>query len=335
MDVKKLILNKARKRGWVKSSEIVKQTGFSRVYLNRFFQELVRENLLLLAGKANRARYVLAGRKFGKPKAISKILKIQDLHEDQVLEEIKRETSIFEKLSRNLARTLAYGFTEMLNNAIEHSRSKAVKIDFVRQPRVISFMIRDYGVGVFRNVQKKFRLKGEVEAINHLLKGKQTTAPQAHSGEGIFFTSKASDVFMIDSFGKRLLVDNINQDVFVKNIKSLKGSRVSFTISPRSRKTLSDIFAEFAGKGFEFSKTKVLVRLGLIDDLFLSRSQARRIIFGLDKFKHIILDFAGVDGIGQSFADEIFRIWQSQHPGIRLVVQNANDNVSFMIKRAK
>ena len=68
---------------------------------------------------------------------------------------------------------------------------------------------------------------------------------------------------------------------------------------------------------------------------YVSRSQARRIMTGLDKFETIELDFKGIDSIGQAFADEVFRVWHADHPGTRIIPRNANENVIFMIQRAK
>jgi hypothetical protein len=68
---------------------------------------------------------------------------------------------------------------------------------------------------------------------------------------------------------------------------------------------------------------------------YVSRSQARRILAGLEKFKTIELDFKDVKTIGQAFADEIFRIWQAGHKEVRFKIQNANENVMLMIKRAE
>ncbi|MBU1862219.1 MAG: STAS-like domain-containing protein [Candidatus Omnitrophica bacterium] len=67
----------------------------------------------------------------------------------------------------------------------------------------------------------------------------------------------------------------------------------------------------------------------------MARSQARRILFGLDQFKCIVLDFKDVAGIGQGFADEIFRVFQNAHPDISFEVVNANESVQFMIARSK
>ena len=46
-----------------------------------------------------------------------------------------------------------------------------------------------------------------------------------------------------------------------------------------------------------------------------------------------MLDFQGVRGVGQGFVDEVFRVWPRSHPGIRLVPQNMNQAVSFMVRR--
>jgi hypothetical protein len=67
----------------------------------------------------------------------------------------------------------------------------------------------------------------------------------------------------------------------------------------------------------------------------ISRSQARRVLTRFDRFLEVFLDFAGVDSIGHSFADEIFRVFQRSHPEINIVAVNANDQIQQMIARAK
>jgi anti-sigma regulatory factor (Ser/Thr protein kinase) len=332
-DIEKLILGLVKKQGEVKSGQIVKKTGFSRVYVNRFFRKLTDGGKLKLVGKANRAKYVLLGKPASLVLSASHLLKNKNLNEDVVLQEIQKITDIFKRIPKNVENLAAYAFSEILNNAIEHSRSKQINIQIRKTKSHLTFIIRDYGIGVFRNVMKKFNLNSELDAINHLLKGKQTTAPKFHSGEGIFFTSKAADLFVLESFGKRLTVDNIIQDVFVKDIKPLRGTRVTFTLSTNSEKDLAKIFRAYMAKGFNFGKTKVLIKLGIINSAYLSRSQARRIMFGLDKYKEIILDFKRVDTVGQAFADEIFRVWQSVHKRIKITAINASENARFMINR--
>lgn len=340
MNIEKLILETLRKKGDIKASDIIKTTDFSRTYVNRFFQKLRDEGKIILIGKANRARYIPATEQAvatAKKRTldITKILQNKDLSEDFVLADIKKKTGIFIGIPKNVSSILDYSFMEMFNNAIEHSKSKMIKTSMQRDKDRISFEVIDKGVGIFNNIMKKKNLHSEMEAIQDLLKGKQTTTPKKHSGEGIFFTSKVADMFVIQSSHKKLIFNNLLDDIFIKDIKSLIGTKVIFSISLDSKKYLDKIFKQYTDSSFKFSKTQVIVRLYKMDSQYISRSQARRIVSGLDKFKIIILDFKNVDTIGQGFADEIFRVWQLQHPNTSIVIKNANENVKFMINRAK
>jgi hypothetical protein len=53
---------------------------------------------------------------------------------------------------------------------------------------------------------------------------------------------------------------------------------------------------------------------------------------GLEKFKTVVLDFKGLQTVGQAFADEVFRVWQKGHPDIRIDVRNANENIQIMLQ---
>ncbi len=338
-DIAASILNLLRSQKEVRAADIIKKTGFSRAYINRFFQALRDEGRIVLIGKANRARYVLADNDAVRTSkasilSITKIIRNRNISEDTVLGGIKRNTGIFDGISPNVSGIAGYAFSEMLNNAIEHSGSRFIKIEMKRDKDCVTFGVADNGVGIFNNIRKKKNLASNMEAIQDLLKGKQTTAPEAHSGEGIFFTSRAADILTIRSSGKKLVFNNPLADVFIKDIRKTAGTKVNFSVNVKTKKRLDDIFRKYTDSSFEFSKTGVIVRLYRIGPECISRSQARRIVSGLEKFKTIILDFKGMDTIGQAFSDEIFRVWRSSHPSIEVISKNANDNVEFMIKRA-
>jgi hypothetical protein len=76
------------------------------------------------------------------------------------------------------------------------------------------------------------------------------------------------------------------------------------------------------------------VRLYELGTDFVSRSEARRLVTGLDRFREVVFDFDQVAVVGQGFADEVFRVWRAAHPAIVVSVENANDDVAFMIRRA-
>lgn len=340
MDIENLILEKIRENKTIKAVDIVKATGFSRAYINRFFRKLEEEGKIVLIGKSNKACYVLADKKnISRAKnsilTVRKILQNKNLSEDLVLDQIKQDTGIFSGLAKNVSDIVSYAFSEILNNAIEHSKSSKIEIKMQKGASDIEFEVRDFGIGIFNNIKRKRKLKSELEAIQNLLKGKQTTNPKEHSGEGIFFTSKAADMLIIQSSRKKLIFNNILDDIFIKDVKKTVGTKVNFRVSLKSKKNLADIFRKYSDRAFSFAKTETKISLYKIDTDFISRSQARRVVSGLDKFKKIVLDFKNVDTVGQAFVDQIFRVWQKTHPDIKIEYRNANKNIRFMIEHAK
>ena len=326
------------KKKRVKAADVVNHMGFSRAYVHRFLKKLADEGLIVLIGKANQAHYVIASNKDAlpaKPSRVRKIITNRGLAEDKVLSQIKAESSIFHGMAGNVSSIIDYAFTEKLNNAIEHSSSEKIDLIVTKNSVDICFTVADQGVGIFNNIMKKKRLVSTMDAIQDLLKGKETTAPEGHSGEGIFFTSKIADRLTIKSFEKKIVFDNVGQDIYIKDIQSSKGTKVDFVLGLKSKKTLSDLFNQYTDESFQFSKTGVKVKLYHQDVDYVSRSQARRILAGLEKFKTIELDFKDVETAGQAFADEIFRVWQNAHKDIKVTVINANKNIMLMIRRAK
>lgn len=338
-DVKSIILRQLEIHNEISVKDIVKKTGFSQPYIFRFIQDLTDEGKIVRIGKARNSRYIQAHsarrKEFLKDAiAYSTVVKNSGIEESEVLLRIKKETGIFTNIKKNVQEIIEYSFTEILNNAIEHSGSETIEIKMERSDNDIKFDIKDRGIGIYSNIKQKFGLHDEFEAIGELVKGKLTTAKSAHSGEGIFFTSKAVDNMLIQSSTKKLIFNNIVDDIFIRNIKPHTGTRVTCNINLKSQKDLVIIFKTYEDEDFEFSKTRVTVKLYRMGTDYISRSQARRLITGLDKFKEIILDFKGVESVGQGFADEIFRVWKSSHPGIEIKPVNQNDNVNFMIKRS-
>lgn len=313
------------------------QEEVSGVHISRLLGQLVREGSIIRIGKGRYTRYVSKKRISETTSEFHKRFKNEHLEEHIVLTNVRDQFPHIHHLNENVQSIFDYAFSEMVNNAIEHSGSKYIEVTVRKGIENIEFIVDDFGVGVFRNVMKKRGLNSELESMQDLLKGKTTTAPQAHSGEGIFFTSKVADVFALESFGYMLLIDNTIPDVFFQEHESAhRGTRVTFTLSRESSKHISDIFKEYQSNPGEyaFDKTKVKVSLYSLGTIHVSRSQARRILSGLEKFKTVILDFSGVPTIGQGFADEIFRVFQKKHPEITIEAVNTNEAVSFMVQRS-
>jgi len=337
MDIKAAILSAALKEGEVRSGAMAAKLGVSRQYAQRILRELVQEGLLMKLGSTRAASYVVpayAGRVAWK---FTKRLKNRNLAEHNVLEDVEGRAQFRASLPENLKSMFEYAFSEMLNNAIEHSQSGNIEVEVEKRGDNLVFWVNDFGIGVFRNVMQKRKLQSALEAIQDLLKGKTTTQPQAHSGEGIFFTSKVADIFSLESFGQKLTIDNILQDVFIEEVKpSKRGTKVFFQIACDSQKHLNDIFRAYQSDPTEyaFDKTEIQIRLYTLGTVHVSRSQARRVLAGLEKFKSVILDFDQVPTIGQAFADEIFRVFKNKHPDIQITPINMNETVRFWVERA-
>jgi anti-sigma regulatory factor (Ser/Thr protein kinase)/predicted transcriptional regulator len=102
-------------------------------------------------------------------------------------------------LKDNVREICHYGFTEMLNNVIDHSASESADIRVTIDALVVRITIQDHGVGIWKKLQEAFHLDDPRHALLELTKGKLTTDPQRHTGEGIFFTSRMFDKFIIAS----------------------------------------------------------------------------------------------------------------------------------------
>jgi biotin operon repressor len=334
MSNKDKIIKLLQKEQVVKSIELSKKLGLSRQKVTKHLATLVREGKVNRSGSTRGASYQIAIKK-KKNTLISKIeliKKLKGLQEDIVFKEVELRLPTLQKLPQNVGHIIFYAFGEMLNNAIDHSASKSSKILVCIDTENFFFRVKDFGIGIFANVKKTFKLNNEFEALEHILKGKQTTYPERHSGQGIFFTSKIADIFIIKSHNIELTVDNISQDIRVKSIKKVLGTEVYFQIKRRSRKVLKNLFVQFSSDEYEFDRTSVKVKLTAEREL-LARSQAKRILSGTEEYNIITLDFEKVKEVGQGFIDEVFRVFKSRHPHIQIIYINANPSVKFMIQR--
>jgi len=340
MDARKTILQVAKENKTFKTADVVKKLegNISRQYISALISHMVREGQLLKGGSTASAFYALPENSELIVETISLRFDTDKIEEHTVYNTLRDRYNLVRGLPDNIQSILFYAFTEMLNNAIEHSKSKNIEIEIRKDKNNLTFIVNDFGIGVFKNVMRQRKLKSEIEAMQDLLKGKTTTQPHSHSGEGIFFTSKIADLFRLESFEYTLRVDNNIKDVFFEELKPSKnGTRVLFTISMHSKKHLSDIFNRFVTNPGEpgFNKTEILVRLFTQGTIYISRSQARRILSGLEKYETIVLDYDKVSTVGQAFADEIYRVFKNNHTNIKIESRNMIEPVKFMIERAQ
>ena len=242
---------------------------------------------------------------------------------------------LLQPFSENLYDICSYGFTEILNNALSHSHGSNILVSTTYPHEDLCITISDDGDGVFKIIADYFGFSDLRESALQLSKGKFTTNPEKHNGEGIFFCSRAFDRFEIYANNLHYIRDNQTQDWGLETINSkMEGSSIHMRINRDTPTSLIGVLKQYQHlDDASFSRTEVLVKLSLWgNEPLISREQAKRVTLGLEKFHHIILDFSDVRLIGQGWVDELFRVFKQGHPSISIDYIHANPDVTFMIK---
>ncbi len=313
------------------SQAVAEQFNISRQAAQRHIKQLVDAGVLIMTGSTKAAKY--------------EFVKIVEKHKrfdllPGITEDFPWRTFVrplLDDMPENIISICQYGFTEMFNNAIDHSGGSNVLVSVERTDYSIELSVSDDGIGIFRKITDDFKLDDESHAILELSKGKLTSDPSRHSGEGIFFTSRMFDRYFIVS-GKLYFYHTLEDADWLFERKSpSKGTTVVMNIRISSDRTMQAIFNEFATVDHPgFYKTVVPVHLAQFgDENMISRSQAKRVLARVEKFREVVLDFKGIKEIGQAFADEIFRVFSQANPQVHLLPINANEAVQWMIDRAK
>lgn len=326
--IKQFILDQVKEHPADLASLIAKQFTISRQRANFYITREVKNGNLIRTGTTKTTKYFLSTGNH-----VDFKLELLNLEEYEVY--AKYIKPLLLNYSENLQRNVAYGFTEIINNAIDHSGGTSIFVQMDIDEKDLKIVVMDNGVGIFRKIQNALKLESMREAILHLSKGKFTTDPSNHTGEGIFFTSRIFDKFSILS--DDLFYTFQRHDWFLSHEKIEefgKGTYIEMVIAIDSTKTAKEIMDQYSGEEIGFGKTIVAVALSADpNDPHVSRSQAKRLLMGLDKFKEVMLDFRDVRTVGQAFVDEVFRVFQNEHPEIKINYFNANPEVEAMIKR--
>lgn len=331
-DVRKFILDHVENHPADISRVTAKHFNITRQAVNKHLQKLTSEHALEESGQTRNRIYKLAALSDWKQSYEIKPGLAEDLA-------WRKDISIvLGKMPENVINIWHYGFTEMLNNAIDHSSGAKIVVHIRKTAATTEMFIHDDGIGIFKKIQSSLNLLDERHALLELSKGKLTTDPKRHSGEGIFFTSRMFDSYNIASGGVSFSHEfGEPEDWILEQEQGDSGTFVWMKLHNHTARTTKKIFDQYTtGDDYGFNKTVVPVKLAQYgNDKLISRSQAKRLLARVELFKTVIFDFAGVDSIGQAFADEIFRVFAARHAEIEIMQIHANAEVKQMIARAK
>ncbi|NKC14246.1 MAG: DUF4325 domain-containing protein [Gammaproteobacteria bacterium] len=315
-------------------SSIVARTaeefGISRQAVNGHLRRLLAQELLVAQGTTRNRTYRLQVEI-----SVSQGFELSGLQEDLVWRQFVAPN--LGVLPDNVLGIWNFGFTEMLNNAIDHSQGGRAIVSLEKTPAFSRISITDDGTGIFVHIQQVLDLLDERHAVLELAKGKLTTDPENHSGEGIFFSSRMFDEYAILSGGGYFFHEfNKPEDWILEREKPADGTSVFMQLGNNSARTARAVFDKYgSGEDYGFDKTVVPVSLARYgNEQLVSRSQAKRLLARVDRFRIVIFDFTGIDYVGQAFADEVFRVFKNRHPRMELYFSAANAAVTDMIVRA-
>ena len=331
--VRAVIENLLSSRELISSGEVAAAAGVTRQAAHYHLRAMTESGLLARVSAGRTARYARRA-------LFSQERELAGLEEDQVWTAdlrslLRREPHLFD--NPNLRPVLQYAFTEMLNNAIDHSEGTSAKVRWYLDSERVTFEVEDDGLGVFRKVREDRSLSDDFQAVGELARGKQTTAPERHSGQGIFFTSRLVDKFVLASGQVVWIVDSLLPDEAIGWLdKPRRGTLVRAEVSRTTDRGFADVSTEFSDpETLDFVHSRFRMRLFQDATTFMSRSEAKRVGAHLEQFRSVVLDFDGVTQVGQGFVDELFRVWSNSHPDTELIPVNANPAVSAMISAAR
>lgn len=333
-EIKHYIFEKIRDDDEYIVSKVADSFGISLTSVKRYLDSEIKDKNITLDSN-RKSKYALIQNDFCFERDIKVLTERED---DLIFDDIFPLLNVNE----NSKKIWSYVLPEIFNNVIEHSNGSIVKYSIKRNCLYSEITVSDDGVGVFKNIMNYMKQSGNQgfciqDAVGELYKGKFTSCPERHSGEGIYFSMKLLDSISIISDGIVLKQGykgdsvTINSHLLAYAMKfEKKGTVVIMRLDNNSNRNAIDVFNTFSEVDEGFVKTCIPVFEACSDRNPISRSQARRLCNRLNQFKEVVLDFEKVDMMAQGFADELFRVFHNENPDVILTPINMNEETKKM-----
>ncbi len=230
-------------------------------------------------------------------------------------------------------RMAQHAFTELLNNAADHSGGSSVTVSMRQTPLQLQLLVSDDGCGLFERLARDFDLPEPALAMLELSKGRLSSDPARHRGHGLFFTSRLADVFDLHANQAAFQCRSWDERRWRTARPAARvGTSVYLAIQLDTPRTLDAVLRAHSldGAGYGFAHTVVPLQL-MGDTVLASRAEARRVAARLPQFRRAEIDFTGIAEIGHSFADELFRVFRNQHPALELRPTGMAPQVAAMV----
>jgi anti-sigma regulatory factor (Ser/Thr protein kinase) len=303
---------------------VMERLAVSRRRARKLVQALVDAQWLEASGTPRKRRFTP-----GTMRQVVRHYALDGLQEDLPW---AREFAPLLSLQPNVARLAQHAFTELLNNAIDHSGGSGVTVSVRQTGMHLQMLVSDDGCGVFQSIERGWQIDDPAHAMLELSKGKLTTQPDRHCGHGLFFVARAADIFDLHANRSGFQRRPGKSGWFALRPLERQGTSVFLAIALDTQRTLDEVLRAQAESGYGFEHTEVALRLLTGPGIGLeSRAQARRVALRLAQFRRARLDFSGVEDIGPAFADELFRVFARANPGVELRPEAMAPRVAAMV----
>lgn len=305
-------------------AHVMQRLACSRRGARKLLAALVEARWLVASGTPRRMRY-----RPGTMRQVVRHYALAGLQEDLPW---SHDFAPLLDLKPNVARLAQHAFTELLNNAIDHSGGSGVTVSVRQTGFHLQMLISDDGCGIFDSIHRSWQIADPAVAMMELAKGKLTAQPERHCGHGLFFVARAADIFDLHANRQAFQRRPGKSGWFGLRPLERHGTSIFLAIALDTPRTLDDVLRAHAEQGYGFDRTEVALRLLTGPSVGLeSRAQARRVTARLTQFRRAKLDFSGIDEIGPAFADELFRVFARAHPDVELHPEAMAPRVAAMV----
>lgn len=309
-------------------AHLMARQQLTRRRARKLLKALVESRWLDMAGSARKPVY-----RPGPLRQVVQTYALDGLQEDLPW---SRDVAPLLHLTSNVARLAQHAFTELLNNAIDHSGGSKVTVSVRQTAMHLQILVSDDGCGLFNRVEQAFQIDDPQLAMLELSKGKLSSQPDRHCGQGLFYIARLADMF--DLHANRHAFQHRgwgNPGWHAGRPLPHTGTSAFVAIALDSVRTLDEVMRAHSasGTGYRLEQTQVALKLLTADHVGLeSRAQARRVTARLGEFRRARLDFSGISDIGPAFADELFRVFARSHPEVELQPISMAPRVAAMLE---
>ena len=166
--IKEQVYRLLTKNPGLSSVQIAERGNFGqRTYVAKVLSMLVKENRVRFEKHGRQIIYFVSDTVIG----LEEDLRLKGLHEDEIWAKLRKTSTFLVDLSEQAENILYFAFTEMLNNAIDHSKSGGAYVKIWLESGKLKFVVRNYGIGVFRNAMVCKHLPSELTPLGNLSRG--------------------------------------------------------------------------------------------------------------------------------------------------------------------